>query len=308
MEEGKEEFSKYPKIFLIGKEENKDIFSVPEDIIDVEEKIDGANFRFMITKEGRIIFGSHNGCLGYDDMEIGGNWKRCIEFVKTQLRGSEMLKPLTEYGGLIFYGECCVKHTINYDWGKIPSYLGFDIYRIYNGDFMNNIEKRMLFAELNLPIVPYIKNIKAGEIKELTDNDVPKSQYYEGPSEGIVLKNYKRQIMGKYVREQFREENKNVFGKSKKECNDDSERLVATYCTQARMDKIIFKLVDNGEKLDMPLMHKLPEAVLEDIYTENWREICFSQWSVNFRNIKKQISHRCLEALKQVIVNSALNK
>jgi len=67
------EFSKYLKIKIAGHEDNKRIFSDPEDDIVVEEKIDGGNFRFYINK-GNIIFGSRTQQLtsneGEEDNEL----------------------------------------------------------------------------------------------------------------------------------------------------------------------------------------------------------------------------------------------
>ena len=50
-------FKTYNKIKIVGDFDNKGIFDNPEDEIVIEEKIDGANFRFMI-KGDDIIFGS----------------------------------------------------------------------------------------------------------------------------------------------------------------------------------------------------------------------------------------------------------
>ena len=69
---------------------------------------------------------------------------------------------------------------------------------------------------------------------------------------------------------------------------------------------MIFKLVDEGNKLDLPMMALLPKLVTQDIYEEHWKEICLSNWSVDFKQIKKQIASRCLNVLKRMIVNNVL--
>src|SRR3972149_3922981 len=296
-------FHKYPKIFTVGHEDINELLSNPEDDIFIEEKIDGGNFRFMV-KDGKIIFGSRTQSIGDDQKEIGGNWKRCVEFIRNALKG----KYFTDMGHLIFYGECCVLHTIHYDFDKIPPYLGFDIYNIDKEVFINwNIAKE-IFGALGLPVVPLINTCKAKDITILTDADIPKSFYYSGQSEGIVLKNYNKQIFGKYVTNKFKEVNKEVFGSPKKWAKNDSERIVAVYCTNSRIDKLIFTLIDEGYKLELSMMKYLPKRVIEDIYLENWRDICFSNWSVNFKDVRKKTTNRCLHVLQQVIVNNFLNK
>jgi ATP-dependent RNA circularization protein (DNA/RNA ligase family) len=299
-------FHQYPKIRLLGHEENKDILSNPEDIIIIEEKIDGANFRFMI-KDDRIIFGSHTQSIGDSNQEIGGNWKRCVEFVKEKLSDKDLASSI--FQRKIFYGECCIKHTLDYDWDKIPPFLGFDIYSLENDRFLE--EKSELYGALSLPVVPHIKTVLAQDIKELTDADVPISAYHndknqDKQAEGIVLKNYYTQIFAKYVRKKFKEENIKVFGGSKKWASTDDDRIVAMYCTNARIEKQIFKLIDDGNKLDLAMMHLLPKKVQQDICGEHWQDICYSNYKLDFRNIRKAISTRCLNVLKQIIVNNAL--
>jgi hypothetical protein len=292
-------FHKYPKIRQLGHEENTGIVSEPEDLIVIEEKIDGGNFRFML-KDGKILFGSRTQSLGYEDDNIGGNWKRCVEYIK------EKAKKEGIYPG-IYYGECCVKHSIHYNFDDMPPFLGFDVWSFSKEGFLNSKAKTEAFRLLQLPMVPVIWTGSAKDIPKINDEFVPKSQYYEGPAEGVVIKNYSKQLMAKYVTDKFKEVNKKAFGTPKKFAENDDERIVATYCTNARIDKCIFKLIDDGHKLEMKLMHELPHRVIEDIYEEHWRDICFSNFSVNFRQIKKKVSTRCLHVLKQVMVNNALS-
>ena len=144
---------------------------------------------------------------------------------------------------------------------------------------------------------------------------VPKSKYAspsaeDQQAEGIVIKNYSRQLFAKYVREKFKEKNKEMFGDSKKCARQkgDEELLVATYCTNARIDKMVFKLLNDGKKLGMELMHDLPHEITKDIYEENWHEICCSNWIIDFRSVRKKISKRCLAVLRQILVNNSLGK
>jgi len=303
------EFKKYHKIKVIGDEENKELLSNPDDLIVIEEKMDGGNFRFVIIN-GKIIMDSRTRELDEDNKNIK-NFKRCIEHIRSNLE----TKDLSLYEGFIFYGECMISHTMQYDWENIPPFLGFDIYNNKLEKFIEFDAVLIMYKQLGLDMVPIIEVKPAKDIKQLTDDDVPDSKYYapsakDKKAEGIVLKNYKRQVMAKYVRDKFKEKCKDIFGKSKKfaRLEEDDELIIAIYCTNARIDKIIFKLIDEGYKLEMKMMEKLPKEVINDIYEEHWKEICFSNWSVNFRNIKKRITKRCLEVLKQVMVNNAINK
>jgi len=81
--ENKMDFERYHKIHIIGDEDNEGIFDNSEDEIIIEEKMDGANFRFMI-KDGVVIFGSRTRELDEDNKNTK-NFKRCIEYVREKI-------------------------------------------------------------------------------------------------------------------------------------------------------------------------------------------------------------------------------
>lgn len=299
-------FHKYPKIVRFGEQKVTDeLLESAEDKIYAEEKIDGANFRFMPTADGRIIFGSRNLSIGDSENEIGGNWQKCVRFILDTVKG----KDLTSYAGVIFYGECCIPHSVKYSWEKMPPYLGFDILK--DEKFLDYEEKVKIFAELGLPIVPLVRVFEAESLKSslLTEKNIPNSVYGEGlKAEGIVLKNYKTQTFLKFVSEKFKEVNKNTFGGSKASAKDDNEKLLAMYCTNPRIDKQVFKLVDEGNELNIKLMQYLPKCVWNDIVEECARDILSQNWTLNIGACRKGVAVRCKSVLEQVIATQEIIK
>lgn len=89
----------------------------------------------------------------------------------------------------------------------------------------------------------------------------------------------------------------------------DNTEIVFKYCTNARIEKCIFKLIDEGNKLEREMMNKLPTMVYNDIMEEEWKEITNSRnrYKIDFYNLNKLITKRCLAVLDQIIVNNALN-
>lgn len=304
----KMEFEKYRKIRQLGDDENKDIFLNGDDTIFLQEKVDGANFRFYVSDEGNLIFGSRGQQLTSDkgeDTNVQKNFMRCVNHVRCTLGD----KDLSKYGGLIFYGECMSKHTIGYDWENTPPFLGFDILDTKDDLFYDINDMYLTYEDMGLDAVPLIRISEAKEIKEFTDEDVPKSKFYSGQSEGVVFKNSTRQIYGKYVREKFKEKNKKEFGENKKYAKTDEDYFTAVYCTNARIEKIVWKLIDDGNKLHLSMMPHLIKAVYKDIWEENWNEIVTTkQKTINFDKLKKSFTQRCFAVLNNIITNNALNK
>ncbi|MFW5794701.1 MAG: RNA ligase family protein [Bacillota bacterium] len=313
------EFEKYHKVKRLGGDENKLIFSDHNDEIVIQEKIDGGNFRFYI-QDDKVIFGSRTRELD-ETQEHVKNFRRCIEFVRSKLKG----KDLSDYNGLIFYGECCVKHTISYDWDKIPPFLGFDIKGIISlswekdkkyGYLPYDVTKEY-FEELDLPMVPTIKVCKASEIDvPITDDSVPISEYalessQDKKAEGIVFKNYDKQIFAKYVRDAFKEKNSKVFGGSPKYNKVDdtnNAEFIFKYVTNYRIEKIILKKLDDGNSLTMELMGELIRDVYLDVIEEEWREILTSNWKLDFKKLRRICAPRVRAVLEQMIENNYINQ
>ena len=305
------QFIKYPKIYILGHDKNKSIFENPNDEIIVEEKIDGGNFRVMI-KGVQIIFGSRNLDIDDKDEKNAKLFSRAIQFVKHQF---ESLPAGTLQDG-IYFMENCVKHTLSYDWDKIPPVLGFDI-MIFEGEtsrFLGYNERKELFDKFKIQMVPLIKIAKASEFnKPITDDDVPVSAYVspstqDRQAEGLVYKNYAKQLMAKFVRDKFKEDAAIAFGgnpKYNKIGSTDNEMILFKYCTNARIEKNVFKLIDEGNKLEMKLMESLPKRVYKDIWEEHWTDLMISRFTIDFDALRKQVTKRSLAVLKQIIVNNA---
>lgn len=304
-----EGFEKYLKIKQLGDEENAGILDGPS--IIVEEKLDGANFRFII-KDKKIIFGSRTQQITSDDGEdtnVAKGFTRCLNYVRDTINKLPAFPH--QYEGYIFYGECMVKHSIDYNWDEIPPFLGFDIYNIKEKRFIDYTNKTSIFTELGFKTVPSLYNPSIVLTTKNLEECIPIARYapisnLTMKAEGIVIKNYAKQLFAKYVREEFKEINRETFGGSKKYADNDDEKIVFTYCTNARIDKALFKLLDEGEKLQMELMHKLPNKVLEDIYEEHWKDLLLSSYKLDLRNIRGLVSKRCLAVLKQIITNEGL--
>lgn len=294
----------YPKIKLLGSPDNKGILHIGDKLC-IQEKIDGANFRFMV-KKGVIYFGSHKRELGNEEisMENAKQFKSCMDYISKTINRKELEKF---EGSHIFFGESCSKHTVNYKWDKMPLYLGFDVYDMESKRFLPVHEAKYIFEKLGLTFVP-IKKVgiytKDSDIYKLMHQEQWSSVYAEdGQAEGIVIKNVRKQIYAKIVDAKFKEKNREAFRKPKKYCETDNELFISVYVAEPRIEKCIFKLIDDGHKLDRTLMKYLPMMIWKDIWEEEWEEIIGKKWTLNFGNLKKNMAKFCLTILDRMIVN-----
>lgn len=287
------EFMKYLKIKVLGADENKGIL---DSRVEITEKIDGFNARIML--KDKLVFGSRNRELA----EVGEKqFTRFMVYIK-ELFNTKNLKDINkQYSTLILYGEGITRHTIGYDFDKMPPFIGYDIYSINENKFLDSITRQKIFKELG---IEYVHVIDKGKFSVKHKFEVPQSVYYNGPAEGLVIKSEITNLRAKIVRAEFKEKNREVFGGSKKFAKNDTDYFVAVYCTNARIEKHIFKLLDEDETLDMKLMMYLPKSVYTDIWEEEWQEIYPANLTLDLKNIRKRIASRCKDVLLQMIDNN----
>jgi len=286
-------FRKYPKIYRVGHKFTKGVF---EGEVVVEEKMDGANFRFGYDSEqDRIRYGSRK--VELTDSKDLGQFEKAIKVLSSV--SAEDLVP-----DHIYYVEYMIPHTIQYDWTKTPTFLGFDIYNTKHEVFLPYEKAMELFESVKIAFVPVIDVVDGKSIdKEYLDKVIPESKYYNGLAEGVVFKNYKKQMFAKLVAEQFKEVNEHVFGMSPKKAKKVSpeDYVLEKYFTPRRIEKVIMSLVDQGYELDMTLMKELPKKVWEDTVIEEGANILSENIVLDLKKLRKKVPKKCVTVLQRVM-------
>ena len=305
-------FRKFPDIARLGHDDNKEILTHDDDTLVIEEKVDGGNGSFWLEEDG-VHLGSRNR-----DLTIENDSKI---FARQQIQLRELLQDLESKGiklnaDYIYYIEWMAKHTISYT--NAPFLIGLDI-RLKHanneeglGMFIGRDSKEQEFKRLNIECVPCIwrgttKELKLLNIREL----IPKSKYYDGFAEGIVIKNYCRkstqgnhQLYAKLVRDEFKEDNKAVFGNVKNP-HSDTLKIVEEFCTDARIRKAVLKFVNEfNDKLDLRLMAKVPSYVIKDILKEEFGTIYEKYKFIDFKEMKQKVPKLCLRIINEMMLET----
>jgi len=308
-------FKKYPDIERLGHEDNKDIFKFIEDTLVVEEKVDGGNGSFWWEeKDNTIHFSSRNRDLTEEqDDKI---------FAKQQITLKNLLqqnykKRIKLNPDYVYYIEWMQLHTIHYT--DIPDFIGLDIRLKHQanaegfGMFLGRDSREQEFKRLNIENVPIVWRGTVKDFKKIAVEEfIKKSKYYDGKMEGIVIKNYCRkhprgnhQLYAKFVTDEFKENNKAVFGSVRQEISDTS-KIVDEFVTDARIRKQILKLINEyGDKLEMRLMQKLPNIVVKDVLKEEFLGLYDKYKFIDFKELRQKTTTRCLKILNEEISKNA---
>lgn len=292
----------YSKIYHIGHPLAKDLIGIP---LQVEEKIDGSQFSMMKREDGTIVIKSK--LVEIDPYDPNGMFKLAA---KTAL--SLDLNP-----GWIYRGEFLQspKHnTMNYMRVPKQNIILFDIEKtLYN--FLTPEEKEKEANRLGLECVPmfgtFILN-KPDDLLKFLDNI---SVLGNEKIEGVVLKpvGYKlfgndgKVVMGKYVREDFKERNSKNW---KKNVNPSKnmiiENLVQLFTTDASKQKALQRLKENDELENHPRdIPKIMKELKKDL-NEEWKEEIkekLYKWAIG--KIEKGICKDVPEWYKKTLVENA---
>ncbi len=293
---------KYPKIHTLGSPENEGILN---EVVVCQSKIDGANFRCRyIAEENKLVFGSRSQLL---ENANPNEWKA----IRAYLKAFELFKDKF-IPGVIYFSESMQKHTINYE--NIPDTIGYDVFDVERQEFYNWKAAKVAFEQIGIPFINihFEKHGRDVTIDEL-NNFIKRSPYREAGDEGIVLKCYSkknvfgRPLFAKIVDELFKEENKKAFKTIVPTTTNNEFEIIDRYLTEARFEKAILQLNEQGNVIDMSLMPKLFKYLGDDILSENILYISGEWKALDFKTFYGLIARRCAGMLKEHLLKDAQN-
>lgn len=256
----------------------------PGDLISITTKIDGANASIAWDETtGKLEIFSRTNLL-----DKPGALRGFYDYVKTEV---EPKLDMSEHPDLIIFGEWCVGHSIQYDkeW-----YNKWRVYDIWNKKLGGHLAQSIVQGFCREYGLEYVEELYYGPFIswEHCRSFLHASKAYGPRQEGIVVKNQSPKLYSqdrrspaylKIVNDEFKESHK---AKAKREISPEEaaakERgttLAASIVTEARVRKIILKLVDEGilpaelGPKDMgTVMKHLPKRVFDDVLKEE-REV-----------------------------------
>lgn len=297
------DIKKYTDIIRYGKTQTNGVLS-KGDFISITEKIDGANSSF---------------CRDDNELGISCYSRRQKLDQDNRLRGFydfvlDVIVPMKDKlnSNYRYYGEWACSHTVQY---KPEAYKEFYLFSVWDEETDRYLSDEIVKSEadrLGLTLIPYLYQGEYVSYEHLM-SFVGKSDLTLEPNtgEGIVVKNvsyfdrFNRQVFVKLVSEKFSEV---VKQKAPKDPTIDNEfrDLIKSVLTEARVEKLINKLVDEGilkedySIEDMGVILKnLGNRVFEDIVKEE------SDLLGNYeeQNIKRAIGKNLPSTAKTVLFN-----
>lgn len=274
----------YPKIYSLGHPALCDLL---KGTVTVQEKVDGSQFSFGIL-DGHLACRSRGREIFLEAPDT--MFKAGVEYVKT-IEGK--LVP-----GWIY--RCEYLRVPNHNtlaYARIPNnhLVLFDVMtgvETYGDQYVLEMEAR----NLGIDAIPYylVDGMDLADFQGF----MAKESYLGGQTvEGVVIKNYERfcqktghVLIGKYVSEAFKEvhnaswKDKNPTGK------DFMALLIGKYKTEARWEKAVYRLRDEGTLLNEPRdIGNLIKSVWPDIVEECKEEIKEDMWKFYSKQLQRGV-------------------
>lgn len=277
----------FPKIFSIGTDYIRDIFKEP---VEITEKIDGSQFAFGKIN-GELVMRSKGKVLLREAPEkMFINAVSYVESIEHRLPDNvafycEYLK--TPKHNTLAYKRIPNNHLMLFGVKSIP------------GEVFS-MEKMHFWAdELNIERIPLLGFHEIHNPMQLAEIIESESALGGAMMEGVVVKNYRRQFLlggqpmplmaGKFVSEAFKEVHRKSWGKEHTG-KGKLETFFESFCTEARWEKSVQHLRDNGDILNDPKdIGQLIKAIHLDIEEEEKEAIKNFLWH-NFSGELKRSS------------------
>ncbi|WP_136717343.1 RNA ligase family protein [Halorientalis salina] len=245
------------------------------------EKVDGANFRFQLRQSGRLKFGDRSRVYETPE-DVPDPYQHAVRHVQTELDRSALQEAVDDVEAIVFFGEAMHHHTIDYDWDRTPSFLGFDVWSATKERFLPLDTVEQIFERLGLQSVNAFERERNTRDFDPGSYTVPQSAWYDGPAEGVVIRNKQGQ-RAKLLHPDFREVDDTV------PVDGSAMVLAEKYATRRRFEKLAAKFEDQARTVTFQPLY---EQILEDITREEHKQLYHGDRSVDMSEFRSEVAAR----------------
>jgi hypothetical protein len=293
----------YSSPLAVGHAHARSLFDGP---VVVEEKIDGSQFSFCRAEDGTLSARSRGQQLVLD--APNAMFERAVETVRTIAND---LVP-----GWIYRGEYLQKpkhNTLAYERTPAQYFILFDVETSLYA-FLSPDAKRAEGERLGLETVPLLHHGEITSAQQAMDL-VPATSVLGGAAEGVVIKNYaqlgsdKKVLMGKIVTDTFKEKHGVEWKKSNPAKQDVVELLIQSLRTDARWQKAVQHLRENGTLTSTPQdIGALLKEVQADVERDSVDEIKDALYRWALPHIRRGVTNGLPEWYKAQLMAEAFDR
>lgn len=273
----------YPSIPLLA--------DAPDELLDsghlwLTEWIDGAVLRIQLRESGLLRFGDREQV--YDDPDaIPAPYRPAVQHVRERLDRNALRAAVDDVESVVLFGAATYRRTIEYDWDRIPPFLGFDVWSDDAETFRPPDVTEKVFEQLGLTPVNAFERERNTRDFDPGTYRVPDSAWYDGPAKGVVIHN-KKGGRAKLLHPDFETTD------DLSPIDDSPEELAERLATDRRFEAIAADLRSRGQPVSFETLH---ERAFEAIVREEHGRLFDGDSSVDLLAFRSAVAERTGEFL-----------
>ena len=169
-----------------------DLRDAPPELLEggplwLQEWIDGHECRFRLQRSG--VLEVSDGERVFRPSDVPPAYQVAIRYLRERIDRDALRMAVDDVESVVFLGVATVRQRIDYDWGRIPPFLGYDVWLIDENRFLPPDRVEAIYDGLGLtPVNAVRKEVRAVDF-DPDDYAFPESKWYDGPVAGIVVRN-----------------------------------------------------------------------------------------------------------------------
>lgn len=231
----------------------------------IYEHVLGLPFRFQLTDDGTLRFGDRNRSYAPD--AVPDALGHAARHVREELDRAGLRKAVADVEAITFIGRATVDRGVAYDWGRLPSVLGTDIWHGDRERFLEPGSVENSYRQLGLtPINTVDREVNVRDF-DPDSYGFPASAWYDGPVAGLVIEN-----KGGARARRLNPAVEPADGTDRKRQTEtdlpaDAADLAERLATKDRLSRVVTAIEDRGKPVRFDAVHeRLFEAILREEY------------------------------------------
>ncbi|UWG50575.1 Uncharacterized protein AArcCO_1265 [Halalkaliarchaeum sp. AArc-CO] len=245
----------------------------------IREWIDGAPLRFQLRHSGVVRFG--DGKRIFEDDDVPGAYRHAVRHVRERLDRGALSAAVDDVERVVLFGVATHRQTIEYDFDRLPSVLGVEVWSADEGLLPPDAAERV-FERLGLEPVNAVRKELPPRDFDPSPDGIPDSNWYDGHAAGIEIRNTSGP-RGKLLHPEF-------------DSTSDSPPVPITaptgefareYATDTRLDWIVGRLEAQGTPVTVDSLY---ERLLEDALRRHHRRLHHPESTVDRRAFRSELA------------------
>lgn len=252
----------------------------------LREWIDGAPLRFQLRESGLVRFGDADRTFGSDD--VPGAYRHAVRHVRERLDREALSAAVDDVEDVTFFGVATQRRTIEYDWDRLPSVLGIEVWSGEDGLLQPDATERV-YERLGLEAVNAFRKEVSPRDFHPSPEAIPTSAWYDGPAAGIEIRNT-RGARAKILHPDLDVGSEPVTEPLSAPAAD----VARDYASADRLERIADRLEERGIPLAVETLY---EHLLDDVLRQHHRRLSHPGSTLDRRAFRSELASIASEYL-----------